>query len=187
MDSNLGLLLLHRKIISLLRDGSSLMWIPYQSRSQSLILYRNVFCQLWVCSYILLLMILKIHCYLIMLWWLGTMKEIRKDLKRDVKVQRSSKGGQAKLEFQSKSSWNLIRISGTVRTKIIAQITYELYFERSLYECKDKRINFSIEPISYPNSFWVRRKRQNNEANKICHDVVLPYLSPVGYVSTWAQ
>jgi hypothetical protein len=54
---------------SLLWDGSSLMWIPYQSRSQSLILYKDVFYQRWVCSYILLLMILRIDCYLIMLWW----------------------------------------------------------------------------------------------------------------------
>jgi hypothetical protein len=30
------------------------------------------------------------------------MEEIRKDLKRDVEVQRSSKGGQAKMESQSK-------------------------------------------------------------------------------------
>jgi hypothetical protein len=27
------------------------MWIPYQSRSQSLILYRDVFCQLSLCLY----------------------------------------------------------------------------------------------------------------------------------------
>jgi hypothetical protein len=32
------------------------------------------------------------------------MEKIRKGLKRDVEVQRSSKGGQAKLESQSKSS-----------------------------------------------------------------------------------
>jgi hypothetical protein len=32
------------------------------------------------------------------------MEEIRKGLKRDVEVKRSSKGGQAKLESQSKLS-----------------------------------------------------------------------------------
>jgi hypothetical protein len=52
------------------------------------------------------------------------MEKIRKDLKRDIEVQRSNKGGQAKLEFQSKSSWNPIRIPGIVGTKIVAQITY---------------------------------------------------------------
>jgi hypothetical protein len=118
---------------SLLWDGSSLMWIPSQSRSQSLILYRDVFCQRWVCFYMLLLMILRIDCYLIMLWWLGSMEEIRKGLKRDVEVQRSSKGGQAKLESQSKSSWNPIQISGTVRTKIVTQITYQLRFGCSIF------------------------------------------------------
>jgi hypothetical protein len=102
---------------SLLWDGSNLMWIPYQSRSQSLILYRYVFCQRWVCSYMLLLMILRIYCYLIMLWLLGTMEKIRKGLKRDVEVQRSNKGDQAKLESQSNLSWNPIRIPWTVAPK----------------------------------------------------------------------
>jgi hypothetical protein len=172
---------------SLLWDRSILMWIPYQSRSQSLILYRDAFCQRWVCSYLLLLMILRIDCYLIMLWWLGTMEEIRKGLKRDLEVQRSSKGGQAQLESQSKSSWNPIQISGTVRTKIIAQITYQLCFGRSLYGWRDKRINFPMEPVSYPNSFWVHGKHRNNEVHRIYHGAVLPYLGPVGYVSCWAK
>jgi hypothetical protein len=164
----------------LLLGGSSLMWIPYQSRSLSLILYRDVFCQRWVCSYMLLLMILRIDCYLIMLWWLGTMEEIRKGLKRDVEVQKSSKGGQAKLESQSKSSWNPIRIPGTVHTKIVAQITYQLHFGRYLYGWKDKRIKFPMEPVSYLNSFWVHWKRRNNEVHRICHGAVLPYLGPRG-------
>jgi hypothetical protein len=119
---------------SLLWDRSSLIWIPYQSHSQSLILYRDIFYLRWVCSYIILLMILRIDCYLIMLWWLGTMEKISKGFKRDVEVQRSSKAGQTKLESQSKLSCNPIRILGTVDTKIIAQITYQLRFKRSLYE-----------------------------------------------------
>jgi hypothetical protein len=81
------------------------------------------------------------------------MEKKRKVLKRDMEVQSSSKGGQAKLESQSKSSWNPIRIPGIVRTKIIAQITYQLRFGRSLYGWKDKRINFPMELASYPNSF----------------------------------
>jgi hypothetical protein len=162
---------------SLLWDGPNLMWIPYQSRSQSLILHRDVFCQWWVCSYMLLMMILRIDCYLIMLWWLGSMEEIRKGLERDVEVQRSCKGGQAMLESQSKSSWNPIWILGTIRTKIVAQITYQLRFGRSLYGWKDKRINFPMELVSYPNSFWVHGKRWNNEAHRIYHGAVLPILA----------
>jgi hypothetical protein len=81
------------------------------------------------------------------------MKEIRKGLKRDVEVQRISKGGQAKLESQSKSSRNPIQIPGIVHTKFVAQITYQLHFGIYLYGWKDKRINFPIEPVSYPNSF----------------------------------
>jgi hypothetical protein len=114
-------------------------------------------------------------------WWFWNR------LKRYVEVQRSSKGGPAKLESQSKSSWNPIQNPETVRTKIIAQITYQLRFGRSLYEWKDKRINISMEPVSYQNSFWIHGKRRNNEAHKIYHGAVLPYLGPVGYVSSWAQ
>jgi hypothetical protein len=158
------------------------MWITYQSQSQSLILYRDVFCQRWVCSYMILLMILRIDCCLIMLWWLGTMEQIRKGLKRDVEVQRSSKGSQAKLESQSMSSWNPIQIPG-----IVAQITYQLRFVCSLYGWKYKRISFPIEPVSSSNSFWDPGKRRNNKAHRICHGAVLPYLGPVGYVSSWDQ
>jgi hypothetical protein len=187
MDSNLAVLLLHGKITK-----STLKRIqPHvDTLSESVTitdLYRDVFCQRWVCSYMLLMMILRIDCYLIMLWWLGTMEEIRKGLKRDVEVQRSSKGSQAKLESQSKSSWNPIRIPGTVHTKFVAQITYQLRFGRSLYGWKDKRINFPMELVWYPNSFWVHGKRRNNEVHRICHGAVLPYLGPVGYVSSWAQ
>ena len=71
-------------------------------------------------------------------------------LKRDVEVQRSSKGGQAKLESQSKLSWNPIRIRGTVHTKIITQVTHQLRFRRSLYGWKHRRISFPTEPIQIP-------------------------------------
>jgi hypothetical protein len=50
-------------------------------------------------------------------------------------------------------SWNPIQIPVTVRTKIVTQITYQLRFRRSLYGWKFKRINFPMEPVSYPNSF----------------------------------
>jgi hypothetical protein len=41
--------------------------------------------------------------------------------------------------------------------------------------------------VSYPNSFLVHEKHRNNEAHRICHGAVLPYLGLVGYVSSWAQ
>ena len=166
---------------SLLWDGSSLMWTPYQCRSQSLILYRDAFCQRWVSSYMLLLMIPRIDYYLIMFWWLGTMDKIRKGLKRDVELQRSR---ESKLESQSKSSGNPIGIPGTVRTKIVTQVTYQFRFRRSLYGWKAKRIKFPMEPVSYPNSFWVHGKRWNNESHRICHGAALPYLGPMCYVSS---
>jgi hypothetical protein len=113
--------------------------------------------------------------------------EDKEGLKERRGGERSSKGGQAKLDSQSKSSWNPIRIPGTVGTKIVTQITYQLCFIRSLYGSKDKRINFLMELVTHANSFWVHGKRWNNEVHRICHGAVLPYLGPVGYVLSWAQ
>jgi hypothetical protein len=74
--------------------------------------------------------------------------------------------------------------SRTVHTKIVTEITYGLRFGRSLYLWKDKRINFSMELVSCPNTFLFHRKCQNNEAYKICQGVVLLYFGLMGYVSS---
>jgi hypothetical protein len=86
--------------------------------------------------------------------------KIRKGLKRDVEVQSSNKGGQPKLESQSKSSWNPIWIPRTVGTKIITLVTYQLRFGRSLYGWKAKRITFPMELVTHVNY---------GEVHRICH------------------
>jgi hypothetical protein len=78
------------------------------------------------------------------------MEEIRKGLKErcgGAKEQQRRPSQVGVLEL------NPIRILGTVRTKILSQITYQLHFGRSIYGWKDKRINFPMELVSYPNSF----------------------------------
>ena len=109
VDSNLGLLPLRGKIIKSTLRRSSLMLTPYQSRSQSLILYRDAFCQQWVFSYVLFLMILRIDCYVIMWWWLGTMddkKDGPKERRGGAKEQQrrpSQVGGLIQVELESNS------------------------------------------------------------------------------------
>jgi hypothetical protein len=71
-----------------------------------------------------------------------------------------------------------------VYATIITEITYGLHFGRSLYGCKAKRITFSMELVSCPNTFLFYGKRRNNEPYKICHGVVLPYFGLMGYVSS---
>jgi hypothetical protein len=123
---------------SLLWDGSSLMWIPYQSRTQSLIFYRDVFYKRWVYSYMLLLMILRIYCYQIMLWWLETMEEIRKGLReawrckgvaKVAKPSWSPNPSRAEIQFgfqeqsapkssprsHTNSVWNVLYMDGNIR------------------------------------------------------------------------
>jgi hypothetical protein len=62
----------------------------------------------------------------------------------------------------------LIQILGTVHTKIITEITYVLRFGRFLYGWKDKRITFSMDLVSHPNTILFHGKRRNNEAYRIC-------------------
>jgi hypothetical protein len=152
MDSNLGVLLLHGKITK-----STLRRIqPHVDTLSESVTITNFIqrCILSIVSLFLYAFIDDSENRLIP----KNIMMIRnygedKGLKRDVEVQRSSKGGQAKLESQSKSSWNPIRIPGTIDTKIVTQITYQLRFGRSLYECKAKRINFPIELVTHANSF----------------------------------
>jgi hypothetical protein len=81
----------------------------------------------------------------------GEDKEGLKERRGGAKEQQ--RRPKAKLESQSKSSWNPIRIPGTVNTKIVTQITYQLCFGRSLYGLKAKRINFLMELVTHANYF----------------------------------
>jgi hypothetical protein len=136
MDSNLGSLLLHGKIIK-----STLRRIQPHVDTLSESVTITDFIQRFILSTVSLFLYPFID------------DSENRLLPNNVEVQRSSKGGQAKLESQSMSSWNPIRIPGTVGTKIVTQITYQLRFGRSLYGWKAKKIGFPMEPISYPNSF----------------------------------
>jgi hypothetical protein len=76
----------------------------------------------------------------------------------------------------------LIQITGTVRTKIITEITYGLRFGCSLYGWKDEMTTFPMDLVSHPNTILFHGKCQNNEAYRIYQGVVLPYFGLIGYV-----
>jgi hypothetical protein len=102
MDSNLGPLLLYGKIIK-----STLRRIQPHVDNLSESITITDFIQKCILSTVSLFLYAFIDDSKNRLLpnnvMIGTMEEIRKDLKRDVEVQRCSKGGQAKLESQSKS------------------------------------------------------------------------------------
>jgi hypothetical protein len=81
-------------------------------------------------------------------------------------------GGQVLYDLE-----RLIRIPGTVQTKIITEITYGLCFGRSLYGWKDKMITFPMDLVSHPNTILFHGKRQKNEVYKICQGVLLHILT----------
>jgi hypothetical protein len=60
----------------------------------------------------------------------------------------------------------VIRIPGTVRTKIITEITYGLHFGRSLYGWKDKRITFLMDLVSHLNTILFHGKRRTMRRTK---------------------
>jgi hypothetical protein len=85
------------------------------------------------------------------------------------------KQGDVKYDLQ-----RLIRILGTVSTKIITEITYGLHFGCSLYGWKDKRITFRMDLVSRPNTILFHGKHRNNEAYRIYQGVALPYFGMMG-------
>ena len=72
------------------------------------------------------------------------MEMMRRTLGRSLEAWWTSKGSQAELEAQSKSSSSLLRSPGVARTKINAQATYGVRFGCSLYGWKD---NFKELPM----------------------------------------
>jgi hypothetical protein len=153
MDSNLGLLLLHGKIIK-----STLRRIQPQVDTLSESVTITDFIQRCILSTVSLFLYAVIDDYenkllpnnVMMIRNYEGDKEGLKERRGGAKEKqrRPSQVGvpiQVKLKSNS-DSWNS-------RTKIVTQITYQLRFGRSLYRWKDKRINFPMEPVSYPNSF----------------------------------
>ena len=68
-----------------------------------------------------------------------------KDVGESLEAWWTSKGSQAELEAQSKSSLSLLRSPGTARTKINAHAAYGVRFGCSLYGWKD---NFKELPMA---------------------------------------
>jgi hypothetical protein len=119
MDSNLSVLLLHGKVTK-----STLRRIQPHVDTLS----ESVTITHFIQRYILSTMSLFLYAFIddsenILLpnnvLLIRNYGEDKEGLKERRGGERSSKGGQAKLESQSKSSWNPIRIPGTVSTKII--------------------------------------------------------------------
>ena len=83
---------------------------------------------------------------------LGTKGRTRKELERDLEAEKTSKGVQAELEAQPKSSSSLSRSPGAVRTKTDAQVAYGLRLGRSTYARKDKKTTFPMVLVPCQNS-----------------------------------
>ena len=73
------------------------------------------------------------------------MEMMTRTLGGSLEVWWTSKGSQAELEAQSKSSLSLLRSPGAAHTKINAQAAYGVHFGCSLYGWKD---NFKEFPMA---------------------------------------
>ena len=95
-------------------------------------------------------------------------------LGRSLEAWWTSKGSQAELEAQSKSSSSLLRSPGAAHTKINAQAAYRVRFGYSLYGWKDNFKELPMELVSGLNLFGVNRNRQNKRTSRICHGAATP-------------
>jgi hypothetical protein len=107
------------------------------------------------------------------------MEKIRNGLKRDVEVQRSSKGGQAKLKSQSKSSWNPIRIPGTVAPKSSPRshtnsILDVLYMDGNI-RGSNFQWNRSHIQISFGSTGNVETMRCTESVMMLCYHILFPW------------
>jgi hypothetical protein len=107
------------------------------------------------------------------------MENIRKGLKRDVEVQRSSKGGQAKLDSQSKSSWNPIWIPGIVDAKIVTQITYNSILDILYMDGKLRGSTFQLNRSHMQNLSEsmgnVETMRRKESVTVLCYHILAPW------------
>jgi len=108
-------------------------------------------------------------------------------LGRSLEAWWTSKGSQAELEAQSKSSLSLLRSPGTARTKINAHAAYGVRFGCSLYGWKDNFKELPMERVLGPNSFGVDRNHQNNMMSRICQGAAPPSFGLLARVPCWPK
>ena len=99
----------------------------------------------------------------------------------------TSKGSQAELEAQSKSSLSMLRSPGTARTKINAHAAYGVRFRFSLYGWKDNFKELPMALVLGPNSFGVDGNRRNNTTSRICQGAAPPSFGLLSHVPCWAK
>jgi hypothetical protein len=88
------------------------------------------------------------------------------------------------MEAQTDSSSFQFQILGTARNKMVAQVTYEVEFGRSLYGWKDNFKELPMAPVLGPNSSRIHRNCLNKFTSRICSGAATPSFGLLGRVSS---
>ena len=118
-----------------------------------------------------------------MLFCLGTLERVMRDLEEEVEAMMTSKDVQQKPEARSNMISSLPQPPGPVYLKLVTQDASGLRFRRSTYGWKYNLISKPIQVVSHQNPFRINGNHRNKSASKICQGAVTPSFSPLDRVS----
>jgi hypothetical protein len=120
-------------------------------------------------------LVLGIDCYLMIMLWLGIKGRTRKYSRKGLEAWWTSKGAQAEVEAQTKSTSGPFRSPGAVCAKTGLTVAYRLGFGHSFYVWKLKKMIVPMALVSGPNSSRVVGNRQRKLTSRIWFGVATPY------------
>jgi hypothetical protein len=137
----------------------------------------------WICrwshSYVIILVHLRVVCYLIIWSYLGMKERTSNGVGKTLEAWRTSEDVRIKMEAQTGSTSFLFQTPGTTRTKMDVHVAYGVRLGCSLYGWKDNFKKLPMELVSGPNSSGVDRNRLHKLTSRICFGAA-PLFSPDG-------
>ena len=118
-----------------------------------------------------------------MLYFLGTLKRVMRNLEEEMEAKMTSKDVQHKPEVRSNMNSSLSRAAGPVCHKLVTQDASGLRFRRSTCRWKDNFIRKPMEVVPHHNPFRINRNRRNKSASRIYQGAATPSFGPLDHVS----
>ena len=115
-----------------------------------------------------------------MLYFLGTLERVMRNLQEEMEAKMTSKDVQHKPEARSNMNSSLPRPPGPACSKTDVQVAYELRFWWSTYGWKDNFIRKPMEVFSHQNSIRINGNHWNKLTSRICQGAASPCFGPFG-------
>jgi hypothetical protein len=128
----------------------------------------------WSHSYVIILVHLRVVCYLMIWSYLGMKERTSKGMGKTLEAWRTSEDVRIKMEAQTGSTSFHFRTLRTTHTKTDAHVAYRIGFGCYLYGWKDNFKNLPMELVSGPNSSRVDGNRLHKLTSRICSGAATP-------------